>query len=80
MVCYRKKTDRKWGLKKATKCPRKQRQKSVKKEKENSPHWGIKKSAESIEKIRIGNLGQKRSDITKARISAAQKKRYNDGI
>lgn len=46
------------------------------KRKGKQPALGHKKTPEAIGKIREGNLGQKRSDITKARISAAQKKRY----
>jgi len=46
------------------------------KRKGKQPALGHKKTAEAIEKIRQGNLGQKRSDVTRARISAAQKKRY----
>jgi hypothetical protein len=68
------------GAKKGYVMSQETKDKISEKRKGKTPALGHKKSAESIEKIREGNLGQKRSDITKARISAAQKKRYNNGI
>lgn len=64
------------GAKKGYKMSQETKDKISEKRKGKTPALGHKKSQEAIEKIRIGNLGQKRTDVTKARISAAQKKRY----
>jgi len=64
------------GAKKGYVMSQETKDKISEKRKGKQPALGHKKSQEAIEKIRTGNLGQKRSDITRARISAAQKKRY----
>lgn len=64
------------GAKKGYKMSQETKDKISEKRKGKQPALGHKKSQEAIEKIRNGNLGQKRSDMTRARISAAMKKRY----
>jgi hypothetical protein len=58
------------GAKKGYVMSQETKDKITEKRKGRTPSLGHKKTAEAI-KIRIGNLGLKRSDVTRARISAA---------
>ncbi|MEI6424930.1 MAG: NUMOD3 domain-containing DNA-binding protein, partial [Lentisphaerota bacterium] len=44
----------------------------------NNPNFGKQKSEESKIKSRAANLGQKRSEETKQRMSEAQRKRFSN--